>query len=149
MQAMDLKASCPSVTRAAPARAGAPLSHAHFRNTWLPKPSKEYPPVHSILNAARFLSQFTFKNTIFTSHCITKPINCCLLAVCVNQQIHSFQSPLLPAAKRWANLYISVAFDSHSWEAFTATHNQLKNRRGKKVIKPLPSYHYSTDKVLP
>lgn len=74
------------------------------------------------------LSQFSLKNTIFTSHWVSKPINWCLPTVFVNQHIHSFQSPLLPAAKRWVNMHISVA-----WAQLRGLHsNTISKRRGGK-----------------
>lgn len=90
-------------------------------NAWLPPTLQQWHQCYSNTrqgapictpspSTACFPSLFSLKNTIFTSQGVSKPINWCLPAAFVNQHIHSFQSPLLPAAKRWVNLHISVSW---------------------------------------
>lgn len=111
----------------------------HFCSTWLSKSAAVTPALfrnqaRSIhLHAACFLSHFLVKNTIFICHWISEPINWRLLTVCVNQQLHSLQSPLLPAAKRW-DLHTSVASGTGS------TTRNWRSEGGKAEIKPLPGY---------
>lgn len=143
MQAVDLRSFHPFVARQSqrggllcPMPLGPPLlQYLAFQicsshTGTLPKPSKEHPPACSTLNAACFLSHFLVENTIFICHWISEPINWRLLTVCVNQQLHSLQSPLLPAAKRW-DLHKSVASGAGSWEVF-AEPRWTGDQEGKK-----------------
>jgi len=108
--------------------------------------AKRGAPTCALSLARCCLSQFTFNSTVFTSHWISKPINCCLLTVCVNQQIRYF-SPLSCQLQRDEQICASGWYLSHSWEAFTATHHLLKKGRGEVMIKLLPSYHYRPESL--